>query len=54
MTQLKQIEALKLAIKYFRSELGPYDCGWIHTTIDGLKHRIRILRKEIYSKQKNA
>jgi len=47
MTRLKQIEALKKAIKYFRSEIGPHDCGWMYTTIDGIKHRINVLRKEI-------
>ena len=47
MTPLKQIEALKQAIKYFRSEIGPHDCGWMYTTIDGIKHRINVLRKEI-------
>lgn len=52
MTQLKQIEALKEAIKYFRSEIGPHDCGWMHTTIEGINHRIKVLRKEIRSKKK--
>ena len=47
MTRLKQIEALKKTIKYFYSQIGPHDCGWMYTTIDGLKHRIKILRKEI-------
>ena len=47
MTPLKQIEAIKKTIKYFCSQIGPHDCGWMYTTIDGLKHRIKILRKEI-------
>ena len=38
MTRLKQIEILKKTIKYFYSQIGPHDCGWMHTTIDGLKH----------------
>tara|TARA_R110001592_G_scaffold34022_1_gene117248 strand:+ start:908 stop:1093 length:186 start_codon:yes stop_codon:yes gene_type:complete len=46
MTPLKQIEALKQTIKYFRSEIEPHDCGWMHTTIDGIKHRIKVLRQE--------
>ena len=50
MTPLKQIEALKKAIKYFRSEIGPHDCGWMYTTIDGIKHRINVLRKELRAK----
>jgi len=47
MTRLKQIEALKKAIKHFWSQIEPHDCGWMYTTIDGLKHRIKVLRKEI-------
>ena len=50
MTPLKEIEALKKTIKYFRSEIGPHDCGWMYTTIDGIKHRINVLRKEIRAK----
>jgi len=51
MTPLKQIEALKITIKYFRSQIGPYDCGWMYTTIDGLRERIKVLRKEIRNKR---
>ena len=54
MTRLKQIEALKKTIKYFRSEIGPHDCGWMYTTIDGIKHRINVLRKEIRAKVRRA
>ena len=43
----QQIEALLETIKWFKSQIEPHDCGWMHTTIDGLKHRIRVLRKEI-------
>ena len=54
MTPLKEIEALKKTIKYFRSEIGPHDCGWMYTTIDGIKHRINVLRKEIRAKIRRA
>ena len=54
MTPLKEIEALKKTIKYFRSEIGPHDCGWMYTTIDGIKHRINVLRKEIRAKVRRA
>ena len=54
MTQLKQIVALKKAIKYFRSQIGPHDCGWMYTIIDGIKHRINVLRKEIRAKIRRA
>ena len=46
MKPLKQIEALKRTIK----QIEPHDCGWMHTTIDGIKHRIKVLRKELRSK----
>ena len=52
MTPLKQIEALKKAIKYFRSQIEPRDCGWMYTTINGIKHRINVLRKEIRAKRR--
>ena len=47
MSKLEEIKILKNTIKYFHSQIEPRDCGWMHTTIDGLKHRIKVLRKEI-------
>ena len=44
---LKHIEVLKETIKWFRTQIEPHDCGWMYTTIDGLKDRIKFLRKEI-------
>ena len=46
MTKKKQIEALKETIKWFKKQINPHDCGWMYTTIDGLKYRIQELRKE--------
>ena len=40
------IAALKRTISWFKKQIEPHDCGWMHTTIDGLKHRIIHLRKE--------
>ena len=42
-----EIEALKQTIKWFRKQIEPHDCGWMYTTIDGLKHRIKFLTKQI-------
>ena len=42
-----QIKVLKETIQWFKKQIEPHDCGWMHTTIDGLKHRISVLRKEI-------
>ena len=47
MNKLEEIKVLKDTIKYFNSQIEPHDCGWMYTTIDGLKHRIKVLRKEI-------
>lgn len=50
MNAKTEIKVLKQTIKYFRSEIGPHDCGWMYTTIDGIKHRINVLRKELRAK----
>ena len=43
----EQIEALEETIDWFKNQIEPHDCGWMYTTIDGLKHRIKILKKEL-------
>ena len=40
------IKVLKETIVWFKKQIEPHDCGWMYTTIDGLKHRIKELRKE--------
>ena len=47
----KKIEVLKETIAWFKKKIEPHDCGWMHTTIDGLKHRISALRKELKKKK---
>ena len=46
-TKNKEIEILKKTIVWFKKQIEPHDCGWMHTTIAGLNHRIKILKKEI-------
>ena len=41
------IKVLKETIAWFKKQIEPHDCGWIHTTIAGLNHRIKFLKKEI-------
>ena len=41
------IKVLKETIQWFKTQIEPHDCGWMHTTISGLNHRIKILKKEI-------
>ena len=40
------IKVLKETLAWFKKQIEPHDCGWMYTTIDGLKHRIKELRKE--------
>ena len=44
------IKVLKETIAWFKKQIEPHDCGWMHTTIAGLNHRIKILKK---GKKKN-
>ena len=39
------IKVLKETIAWFKKQIEPHDCGWMYTTIDGLKHRIKFLKK---------
>ena len=41
------IKVLKETITWFKKQIEPHDCGWMYTTIDGLKHRIKILKNEM-------
>ena len=50
----KQIDVLKNTINWFKKQVEPHDCGWMYTTIDGLKHRINVLRKEIRAKVRGS
>ena len=44
------IKVLKETIAWFKKQIEPHDCGWMHTTIAGLNHRIKILKQ---GKKKN-
>ena len=47
-----KIEVLKETITWFRKQIEPHDCGWMYTTIDGIKHYITKLRKDIRNEKK--
>ena len=47
MSKLEEIKVLKETIVWFKKQIEPHDCGWMHTTIGGLNHRIKFLKKEI-------
>jgi hypothetical protein len=40
------IKVLKETIAWFKKQIEPHNCGWMHTTIAGLHHRIKHLKKE--------
>jgi hypothetical protein len=40
-----EIKMLQKTIKWFKKQIEPHDCGWMYTTIDGIKHRIKHLKK---------
>jgi len=39
------IKVLKETVAWFKKQIEPHDCGWMYTTIDGLNHRIKFLKK---------
>ena len=41
----EQIKVLKQTIQWFKKQIEPHDCGWMYTTIEGLKYRIKELKK---------
>ena len=44
---INTIEVLEDTIEWYKPQILPNDCGWMYTTIDGLKHRIDEARKEL-------
>ena len=48
-----EIKALQRTNKWFRSQIEPHDCGWMYTTIDGNRHRIKVLKDELKGKTKH-
>jgi hypothetical protein len=40
------IKVLKETVAWFKKQIEPHDCGWMYTTIEGLKYRIKELRKK--------
>ena len=48
-----EIKALERTNKWYRTQIKPHDCGWMYTTIDGNKHRIKVLKDELKGKTKH-
>jgi hypothetical protein len=49
----QQIEVLKDTIQWFKKQIEPHDCGWMYTTIDGLEHRIEVLKEKLENEKKS-
>ena len=45
------IKVLKETIAWFKKQIEPHDCGWMYTTIDGLKHYIKELKHDQKTKK---
>lgn len=44
---INTIEVLEDTIEWFKPQILPHDCGWMITTINGVKHRIDEAKKEL-------
>jgi hypothetical protein len=42
-----QIQVLQETIEWYQAQILPHDCGWMHTTISGLKNRIKDLQRQL-------
>jgi hypothetical protein len=42
-----QIQVLQETIEWYQAQILPQDCGWMHTTISGIKNRIADLKKQL-------
>ena len=47
-----EINIMKKCIKWFRTQIEPHDCGWMYSTIDGIKHYIQKLQKDKRNEKK--
>jgi len=41
------IKVLEETIKWYEAQILPHDCGWMKTTIGGIRHRIKELKKQL-------
>jgi len=47
----QRIKILKEAIAWFKKRTELHDCGWMYTTVDGLKHYIKELKHDQKTKK---
>jgi hypothetical protein len=48
ITRQDKIDVLQETIEWFEGQIKPQDCGWMKSTISGIKHRIEDLKKNKY------
>ena len=42
-----QIQVLQETIEWYEAQIQPYDCGWMKTTISGIRNRIDDLKRQL-------
>ena len=42
-----QIQVLQETIDWYKAQILPHDCGWMHTTISGIQNRIKDLQRQL-------
>lgn len=47
LTIEQHIQVLQETIEWYQAQILPHDCGWMHTTISGIKNRIADLKKQL-------
>jgi hypothetical protein len=43
----EQIQVLQETIDWYKAQILPHDCGWMHTTISGIQNRIKNLQSQL-------
>jgi hypothetical protein len=43
----EQIQVLQETIDWYKAQILPHDCGWMHTTISGIQNRIKDLQSQL-------
>ena len=41
-----QIQVLEETVDWYKAQILPHDCGWMHTTISGIQKRIKDLQSQ--------
>lgn len=42
-----QIQVLQETIDWYKAQILPHDCGWMHTTVSGIQNRIKDLQSQL-------